>query len=398
MLVLDVLVGIVIGFVLGLIPNLHINTIGYIFSSLGILLFFKDHFYLFFAICVSQTITSIIPAVLVYTQTQDSLITPFLGQTLVTPAEKAACLKLSFIGFLLGGIFSALFLPIFYLLFVLFSDFYILIFLVLLIILILLVLQEKEWSQRGIAFAILVYSGAIGIFTLKFNFFFKEPLIPCIFGFFALPTILLVMMTKENSSGQKEASIVQEIMSFKEIVYSSFLGTVFSSIIAIVPSLSPGLAMTFASQFTNKSKQNQIVIFSSILSSVLLIYFFLSIQFHKSRIGFISLLQVEKIIPNMTTYDIFLLAFVFLLVVGLTVFLGDYFLEPILKFIQFLDIKKILYFVVCISILIIFWFSGISGIFLLCISCAVGFLPILYNKNRLLLMSYLIIPTILFFI
>lgn len=398
MLLLEVLCGVVLGFVLGLIPNIHINLIGYVFSLFGVFVFFKENFYFFFSLCVSQTLTSIIPSFIFYTQTQDVLFSPFLGQTPTTPSETKALLLLSFLAFLLGGIFSVLFLPFFYLLFLLFSDFYFLIFLILLLSLTFLIFQEKENSFRLIVLAIIIFSGTLGIFTLKFNFFFKEPLIPCVFGLFALPSILLILFSEEKEGGFK-SKVVQEIMCFKQIVYLSFLGTLFSSTIAIFPSLSPGLAMTFANTFKeNKSSKETVVLFSSILSSVLLIYFFLAVVFNKSRIGFISFLQINNILPKVVFADLLLLAFVFLIVVGLTVTLAYFCLDSIFIELNKLDKKTVLFFVLMFSLFIVFVFSGMGGLFLVVVSGGIGFLPIVYNKNRLALMSYLILPTILFFV
>lgn len=398
MLLLEVLCGVALGFVLGLIPNIHINLIGYVFSLFGVFVFFKENFYFFFSLCVSQTLTSILPSFIFYTQTQDVLFSPFLGQTPANPSETKALLLLSFLAFLLGGIFSVLFLPFFYLLFLLFSDFYFLIFLILLLSLTFLIFQEKENSFRLIVLAIIIFSGTLGVFTLKFNFFFKEPLIPCVFGLFALPSILLILFSEEKEGGFK-SKVVQEIMCFKQIVYLSFLGTLFSSTIAIFPSLSPGLAMTFANTFKeNKSSKETVVLFSSILSSVLLIYFFLAVVFNKSRIGFISFLQINNILPKVVFADLLLLAFVFLIVVGLTVTLAYFCLDSIFIELNKLDKKTVLFFVLMFSLFIVFVFSGMGGLFLVVVSGGIGFLPIVYNKNRLALMSYLILPTILFFI
>lgn len=398
MLLLEVLCGVALGFVLGLIPNIHINLIGYVFSLFGVFVFFKENFYFFFSLCVSQTLTSIIPSFIFYTQTQDVLFSPFLGQTPATPSETKALLLLSFLAFLLGGIFSVLFLPFFYLLFLLFSDFYFLIFLILLLSLIFLIFQEKENSFRLIVLAIIIFSGTLGIFTLKFNFFFKEPLIPCVFGLFALPSILLILFSGEKE-GNFKSKVVQEIMCFKQTVYLSFLGTLFSSTIAIFPSLSPGLAMTFANTFKeNKSSKETVVLFSSILSSVLLIYFFLAVVFNKSRIGFISFLQINNILPKVVFADVLQLAFVFLIVVGLTVTLAYFCLDSIFIELNKLDKKTVLFFVLMFSLFIVFVFSGMGGLFLVVVSGGIGFLPIVYNKNRLALMSYLILPTILFFV
>jgi len=203
----------------------------------------------------------------------------------------------------------------------------------------------------------------------------------------------------EEKEGGFKSKVVQEIMCFKQIVYLSFLGTLFSSTIAIFPSLSPGLAMTFANTFKeNKSSKETVVLFSSILSSVLLIYFFLAVVFNKSRIGFISFLQINNILPKVVFADVLQLAFVFLIVVGLTVTLAYFCLDSIFIELNKLDKKTVLFFVLMFSLFIVFVFSGMGGLFLVVVSGGIGFLPIVYNKNRLALMSYLILPTILFFV
>jgi len=399
MFVLEILAGIAIGFVLGMIPNLHINLVGYVFSAMGIFFFFRNHFYFFFALCVSQTLTNILPSLFFYTQTQDTLISPFLGQQHSTTTATKESALLCFFGFLFGALFSVLFLPIFYLLYLLFSDFYFLIFFVLLCVLLFLIFQEKHVLSCCIVFAIIVFAGCLGIFTLKFNFFFREPLIPCIFGLFAFPNILLILFSRTTTDRTSSTPVQEEKTNLKDIASFSFLGTLFSCFVAIFPSLSPGLAMSFSSFFQKDfSKTKTLVIFSSILSSVILIYFFLSTVFNKHRIGFLALLAEQQITSVFFFPDVLKLVFSFILIVSLTVFLCFYFLDSIFVFLNSFDKKQVLFIISIFSIFLIFIFSGIAGFFLLLISTAIGFLPIVYNKNRLALMSYLILPTILFFV
>ena len=397
MLLLELLAGTALGFAFGLLPSLHINLIGYAFFAFGVFSFFKGHFFFFFALCVSQTLTSIIPSLLFYTQTQDTILSPFLGQFPSTLSGLSPLISLSLLGFLLGGLFSVLFLPIFYLLFSLFSDFYILLFLVLVIVLVSLVFMERGWKARALTFSIIVFSGVLGVFTLKYNFFFRASLIPCIFGLFAFPSILCLLFSREGR-GVEESKPVQELVCFKDVVSTSFLGTIFSSAVAIFPSLSPGLAMVLADFFNkHKTKENTILLYSSILSSVILIYFFLSLVFNKHRLGFLSLLSESGIIPNASFPDILALAFSFLLVLGLTTFLCNLYLPSIISIFEKLNKKFVFLLISLFTIFLVVVFCGLSGLFLLFVSTAIGFLPILYNKNRLALMSYLIVPTILFF-
>lgn len=395
---LDLVLGTLFGFLLGLIPSLHINTLAYFFSLFGFFVFFKSHFYFFFALCIAQTLTSIIPSFLFNIPTTDAFISPFLGLKNYSKKSLIYAIKYSFLGFLFGGLFSILFLPIFYFLFLFFSDFYLLIFLVLLFVLFLFIFQERSLSFKLVVFSIIVFSGTLGLFTLKYNFLFKEPLIPCIFGLFAFPNILLILFS-DSKKQEREEKEINKPLKLKEVSLSAILGTIFSSTVAIFPSLSPGLAMSFSFVFLNKkTEENKIIIYSSILSSVLLIYFFMSIVFNKHRIGYLALLSLNNIFPRFTFLDFFSLCFSFIFVLSFSVFLCLVSLKSIFNFINILDKKSLLFFISLFTILLIFYLSGISGLFLLLLATSIGFLPIVYNKNRLILMSYLIVPTILFFI
>lgn len=386
MIFLEIIFGILFGFVLGLIPSFHINVLAYLFLIIGLFSFFPENFYLFFSFATSMTIAGIVPLLLFNISTPDNF-TLNLGQS------GSQDLSLYISGFIFGSFFSVLLLPLFYLLFILFSDFYILIFLFLLVTLVFLILQEKNAKARTLSFLIVFFSGLLGVLTLKYNFFFSEPLLPCIFGLFALPGLLLG--NKEEKARPKS---VQEIVHFRSRVFDSFLGSLFSSLIAIVPSLSPGIAISLPSLLNTKGQKEKRVLLSSTLISVILIYFFMAIVFKKSRIGFVSILLEQGIIPVFSFLDILLMVFVFLFVVSLTCLLLLFFYSKISLFVFNLPKSKLLVFVILFSVVLIVLVTNIYSLFLILLSFFIGVLPIVYNKNKLLLMSYLIVPTILFFI
>lgn len=386
MIFLEIIFGILFGFVLGLIPSFHINVLAYLFLIIGLFSFFSENFYLFFSFATSMTIAGIVPLLLFNISTPDNF-TLNLGQS------GSQDLSLYISGFIFGSFFSVLLLPLFYLLFILFSDFYILIFLFLLVTLVFLILQEKNAKARTLSFLIVFFSGLLGVLTLKYNFFFSEPLLPCIFGLFALPGLLLG--NKEEKARPKS---VQEIVHFRSRVFDSFLGSLFSSLIAIVPSLSPGIAISLPSLLNTKGQKEKRVLLSSTLISVILIYFFMALVFKKSRIGFVSILLEQGIIPVFSFLDILLMVFVFLFVVSLTCLLLLFFYSKISLFVFNLPKSKLLVFVILFSVALIVLVTNIYSLFLILLSFFIGVLPIVYNKNKLLLMSYLIVPTILFFI
>jgi len=237
----------------------------------------------------------------------------------------------------------------------------------------------------------------LGVITLKYNFFFSEPLLPCIFGLFALPVLVESLFNKTESKGGIKS--VQEIMCFKPTLIYSFLGSLFSSIIAIIPSLSPGMAQVIPSTFSQEySKTNHKIILSSTLISVILIYFFMAAVFKKSRIGYVSILLEKGAIFAFSFPDTLLLCFVFLFVVSISCLFFYLSFPELLVIISRIPKTLTLICVIVFSILLIILVTNLFSIFLILLSFSIGYLPIVYNKNKLLLMSYLIIPTILFFI
>ncbi len=387
MIFLEIVFGLLLGFVLGLIPSFHLNVLSYLLLLLGIFSLMYSSFYFFFSLATSMTVAGIVPLLLFNAPTADNF-TLNLGQQ-----EDQSILPYIF-GFVFGSLFSVLLLPLFYLLFSFFSNFYIFIFLVLLVTLFYLVFSD---SNRPLALMVVIFSGILGIITLKYNFFFSEPLLPCIFGLFALP--MLVVSFLDNTVDKSDSAPVQEIVQFKPAIFSAFLGSLFSSVIAIVPSLSPGMAQIFpAVLFEKLSKHNRKVLLSSTLLSVILIYFFMAALFRKSRLGFVSILLEKGAFPALSFSDILLLCFVFLFVVSLSCFILLVSFSNISKAIKSLPRKATIFCVIVFSIWLIVLVTNIYSFFLIILSFCIGLLPIVYNKNKLLLMSYLILPTILFYI
>lgn len=387
MIFIEIILGVLLGVILGALPGFHLNVLAYLLLFIGAFSILSNAFYFFFSLAISMTISGILPLLFFNISTTDNFALN-LGQQI-----SQSILPYIF-GFLFGSFFAVLFLPVFYLLFLFFSNFYFFIFLILFLTLVYLVFSD---SNKPLALMIVVFSGVLGVITLKYNFFFFEPLLPGIFGLFALP--MLVVFFLDNTEDKGDSKSVQEMVHFKPAIFSAFLGSLFSSVIAIVPSLSPGMAQVFPSVFSEKySKENRKVLLSSTLISVILIYFFMASVFKKSRLGFVSILLEKGAFPTFSFPDILLLCFVFLFVVSLSCFILLVSFSNISKAIKRLPRRATVVCVIVFSTLLIVLVTNIYSIFLIILSFLIGLLPIVYNKNKLLLMSYLIVPTILFYI
>lgn len=329
MIFIEIFLGVFLGFLLGVIPCFHLNVLAYLLLFLGAFSIITNSFYFFFSLAISMTISGIMPLLFFNVSTIDNYSLNLGQLNCQNPSPYIS-------GFLFGSLFAVFLLPLFYLLFLFFSNFFVFIFLVLLFVLAYFILSD---SNKLLAFVIVLFSGVLGIITLKYNFFFSEPLLPCIFGLFALPT--LVFSIFEDTDERRDSNPVQEMMSFKSAISSSFLGSLFSSVIAIIPSLSPGMSQVFPATFSERLlKNSRKVLLSSTLISVILIYFFMAAIFKKSRLGFVSVLLEKGLIPSFSFPDILLLCFVFVFAVSLSCILL-YFSYPLIsKFISLLPKKQ----------------------------------------------------------
>ncbi len=60
-MILEIILGVITGFLFGLIPSMHINFVSYLFLYFGLFLVFPDKFYFFLSLSIYQLITSYLP-------------------------------------------------------------------------------------------------------------------------------------------------------------------------------------------------------------------------------------------------------------------------------------------------------------------------------------------------
>jgi TctA family transporter len=199
---------------------------------------------------------------------------------------------------------------------------------------------------------------------------------------------------------QKPVYIIQKNnlckISFKKSVFFGFLGSLVSLFIILIPSFSSSQASTLVSKFKKLSSNEYLLIFSSISISALLFSFFLAINFFKPRLGYIAILLNNSILP--INFDYFLFSLSSLLSCVFIILIILFFLDKIIYFINSFNIYKLNFIILIFSIIIVFLISGFKSLPLLILSTAIGFLPLIFNKSRIILMSYIMIPTLLFYI
>jgi TctA family transporter len=394
-MILDIILGIFLGILFGFIPSLHINFAAYLFLYFGLFLVFPDKLFFFLSLSVAQLITSYLPQTFFSVPNTENIMSLFPLHRLFLERKAHEAIFLTFLGSFFGSIFALLLLPLLYLLFTSLIGFNYFVSFAILFVFFSFIFSEKTIKDKVIVFFILSSSGLLGLLTLKYNIFIKEPLFVCVVGLFTLPLLLKSIFEKKILVKQE----VLEKVSFntKDSIGLSFIGSLASMFIILVPSFSSSQAGTIVSRIKrNLSSREYIILFSSISISALIFSYFLAMFFYKPRLGYIAiLLQESLIIPR---FEVILFVVTIILSVCFTLLILQSILKNIVHFINNLNLNKVNIFIFIFCILLVILTSKLISLPILFLSAVIGYFPLHYNKSRVLLMAYIMLPTLLFYL
>lgn len=394
-MIFQIFLGIFLGIILGFVPSLHINFIAYIFLNISFFLIFPDNFFLFLSLSIAHTITSYLPQTFFSVPNTENIMSLFPLHRMFLERKAYFAIFLCFVGSFFGSVFALFFLPLLYLLFSSLIGFNYFVSFAIIFTFLSFIYFEKNTKDKIIVLFILLSSSLLGLLTLKYNFFTKEPLFVCVMGLFTFPLLL-------KSIFEKPASVFQETrsdfsFSLKKSFILSVIGSLSSLFIILVPSFSSSQASTIVSRFKRElSSQEYVVLFSSITISALIFSYFLSMFFYKPRIGYYAILLSENLVLKKSDLVLFIVSV--LLTVAITILILNSILKNIIIFINSQNLNKlnIIIFFICLMFVLIV--SDFKSIPVLLLSIVIGFLPLLYNKSRVLLMAFIMFPTLLFYL
>ncbi|HOD89878.1 MAG TPA: hypothetical protein PKK56_02250, partial [archaeon] len=153
------------------------------------------------------------------------------------------------------------------------------------------------------------------------------------------------------------------------------------------------------SKIKQKLKSSEyLILYASVAVCSLIFSIFLACNFGKSRIGYISILLLQKQIPQKINYIEFGAGIIFTVCIAILLVL--LFLNNIITFINKTDLKKINIIIIITSTILLLIITNfhLPTIFVFLLSIGIGFLPIIFKKSRIVLTAYLMIPTLLFYI
>lgn len=398
--VVGVIVGSLLGVFTGLAPGVHINLVSLLILSIApALTLFLAPFAIasgIVAMSIVHTFLDFVPSVYLGAPDSETALAALPGHKLLLDGRGYDAIKLSSIGAFFSLLIVIVLLPLLIFAVPVIFDFvrpyigWILLFIVLFMILRAGGFQKIFWS-----FGVFVLSGIFGLVVFSLPQF-AEPLFPMLSGLFGVSMLLTSLNEKVVVPPQKisGSTYVSKADVFKTSAAATFSG----GLLSIFPGLGPAQAAILGSQILRKASEAEIFIMLtggvgtvSMAMSLVTLY-----SIEKARNG--SIVVVQELLKGIGIGELMLFAAVALVSACFGVFLA---LSAAKLFSRM--ITKVNYSMLCLSVvsfiaLLVFYFSGFLGLFVLVVGTAIGIIPGVVKVGRNNAMGVLLMPIIMYFL
>lgn len=379
--------GTLIGILSGLIPGLHINNVIYIVNNINFSLEIKAIIFILSSIIFC--FLSIIPSTIFSIPNTDNFVSTLPSQKLVLHGKAYFAIRLYLLG-AINGIIFGLPLIILFLLLLNYLTQTITILTPIILILGLLILFFNIKNYFGIS--IILFSASIGVFALNFASV-ENPLLVIISGLFGFSNILFALQNKIKIPNQN--FICEDINLFDKIKIG-VIGPCLSIFVTLFPGLGNGFATYFGSKLAKLSDYGYILLNGAINVLVMILSFFTILVAGKGRTA--SSVFFEEYTKNTFIYSIPWIIFFSLLGIAIGYFLTDLFAKIIIRNSNKINHKKLnIGLLIFLQILIIL-FSNFLGLIVFWMCSLIGYICIKTNNPRILMMSCIILPVLIYFI
>lgn len=385
-----VFLGILFGFLTGIIPGLHPNTIFTLTLSLTFLFVgLPPQAILAFivSLAVSNTFFDFIPTILFGAPEEDSVLSILPGHRLLLKGRGYEAIFLVTMGGL-GVISLTIFsLPaLFYFLPIIYTLIKPVIHIFLLLVVAWMVYTEKK---RFFALSIFLLAGIFGFLTLN-SFPSEGSMFPALTGLFGLSTVLVSIMTRVKVPPQK---IQKEIKG--DWLKGSVTGWLAGLLAGLLPGIGSSQAGIIASQFLRAKTREFLIALGGINTSNIFFTFIVFYVIGKTRSGAVWL--ISQVIDHFTFSDVCLLIVTGILTSLISAWFTIKASRFLLKRMKNLNYTKLMSFTFLSLIAFVFVFSNLTGLLISITGMFLGLLTISLGIRRTHLMGFLLLPTILYF-
>lgn len=384
---LGTILGILFAIFTGIIPGLHINSISYILTTLPI-----SKEIIAGALIISAIVSSFlsfIPSTIFGIPDTDNFVSTLPSQRLMLNGRGYYAIYLATIGAINGLIFG---LPLFILFVILLpfleSTINLLTPAILLIGLIILFLTAK--NKYG--FFVIVFSGSVGFFATNFAFV-KEPLLVVVSGLFGLSNIFVALQNENKIP--KQYFTIDKINLFDKIKIG-LVAPCLAIFVSIFPGIGNGFASYVGTKFSQLQEEGYILLNGAINVLVILLSFFVIFYLGRGRTA--SSIFFEEFAKNTSLFS--LINIILLSAIGIVIgyFLTLWLAKKILTITEKFNMRIINYFLILFLHFLVLIFSNFLGLIVFWVSGLIGYVCIKTNNPRMLMISCIIIPVLIYFL
>ena len=390
------LIGIILGVIAGILPGIHTNQFFVlIVSLLPLLSRFPSSAILglIVATAVSNIFLNYIPSIFFSVPDPSTVINVLPGHRMVLEGKGLDALFISLTGAFATLVVCVFTLPILlYLIPILHEFLYPHLHFLLIGLTIWMVMIEKTWKKRFLSLFLFIISGIWGLLCLNSTIISSEwALFPTLTGMFGIAGLLMSMQEVTKLPTQIPKKDV-DVGSIKKIIVS---GLVAGLLIGVLPGAGESQAGVLVSQFTNMNQKEFLGSLAGINMSNMFFALVSLYSFGKIRSG--AAAAIDQVIFDFNINHLIFSVGVILFSGGLSVLITWYTGKKMLKALERINYKRVSQIILMFTVGMVFWFTGVVGVFIMFVSTCLGLLPLLWGVKRTSNMGFLMVSTIIYF-
>ncbi|MBI2547391.1 MAG: tripartite tricarboxylate transporter permease [Candidatus Aenigmarchaeota archaeon] len=395
------LVGTALGIILGLLPGLHLNNVLPILISLSFLI--QNPYYLvvlIVATVIAQVFTSFIPSIFLGAPDGDSnsnSLSILPGHRLLLEGRGYEAIKLTVIGGLGAVMVSTIVI-------LLFGNYFTVIHNVtrpyisyaIITVVLFMIFSEKQINKILLTGGIILLSGIFGVVTLNSSLVQQQNILfPVFTGLFAISTLLVSITEKSNMPEQKTDSKLG--ISKSDIVKAIGLSVVAGILVGLLPAIGVSQAATFMQYLGGMGQSRPFLVTLSGINTANEVVSLNSLYLISNpRSG--ASVAIERILPQLSMYDMLLFTGVILFTTGLIVPITLYLGKTVPRFLVKVNYNLLSYLILGFLVLMIGIMTGGYGLLIGITATSIGVLCAHLGVKRSSCMGVLIVPSVLFFL
>jgi putative membrane protein len=385
------LAGCFFGIVTGLFPGLHVNSISLIVLALpgqkGLPL-------IVFIACMAtvHTFVDFVPSVLLGAPSQETFLAVLPGHRLLLKGEGLTAVRLTVAGGLFAGLASLAAGPFLVLLAVKSQSLLsILIPFALLAILAAMAFDERGW-KKGIALAVILLSGLLGLLALKSDLPVQQPLFCLATGFFGASTLVdsIVRGTLLGKQRQGKFSV-----SGKSVFGKGLLALGAASFVSLMPSVGASQAAFVVRKLVGRIRtRDYLLLLGGVNTGTMILSFFVLFSIGKTRTG--AAAAIGQLSP-FGVEQLLLVAGACLFALGFAAIATDLLASALMRIVHLINYRKVNFVVLFLVSFMIFCFSGFLGFAFYGIATLIGLASLGLGIKRSNSMAFLMVPTMAYY-